>query len=160
MSHIYMLFFLQEESLYTDYFTKYIIEESLYTDYSTKYIISLLNVLILKNWKVGLGFLGAINSGNQLPRVLLSSCDLGILPLGVALLTSRQGCAISPACNPKGPSTQGPFAAQLPGGRSRLTSWIESDWAEPWRCTHFIQYLNLDVQTLLPKVSLKGGSFL
>lgn len=46
MSHIYMLFFLQEESLYTDYFTKYIIEESLYTDYSTKYIISLLNVLI------------------------------------------------------------------------------------------------------------------
>ena len=146
MSHIYMLFFLQEESLYTDYFTKY--------------IISLLNVLILKNWKVGLGFLGAIYSGNQLPKVLLSSCDLGILPLGVALLTSRQGCATSPACNPKGPSTQSPFAAQLPGGRSRLTSWIEPDRAEPWRCTHFIQYLNLDAQTLLPKVSLKGGSFL
>ena len=45
-------------------------------------------------------------------QVLLDSCDLGILPLGVALLTSRKGHARSPTCHP----TRGPVAAQLPGG--------------------------------------------
>ena len=51
--------------------------KSLYTDSFTKYIISLLNVLILKNWNVDLGFLGAIYSDNQLSKVVLCCCYLG-----------------------------------------------------------------------------------
>ena len=45
-------------------------------------------------------------------QVPLGSCDSGILPLGVALLTSRKGHARSPTRHP----TRGPVAAQLPAG--------------------------------------------
>lgn len=52
-------------------------------------------MILKKSWKVGLGFLGPIFSVNQLSRVVLGSCDVGILSPATAFLTSRQGWATS-----------------------------------------------------------------